>query len=166
MVGRKAATQRYRAVDHGGSRGRHVCWERYVSIHQFVLPGIEDQCHCGDTILRGCVPLVLSDHVSHVVTSTASVPRNRYNPQNTPITFEFVTAMLKGQPCEMTLKGGNAQEGTLRTLYDGSRPSAHGSRVPMRKEGAVIMGTGGDNSHWGEGGLTSCSDPTMAASSE
>lgn len=63
---------------------------------------------------------------------------------------EFVTAMLKGRPCEMSLKGGNAQEGKLVTLYDGVRPQ-HNLYAPMRKEGGIILGTGGDNSRGAEG---------------
>ena len=38
----------------------------------------------------------------------------------------FVTAMLKGRPCEFSLKRGDAQMGSLTTLYDGVRPQ-HGN---------------------------------------
>ena len=46
------------------------------------------------------------------------------------------------------LKGGDAQSGDLGTKYDGPRPAGYS---PMKKEGAIILGTGGDNSHTGEG---------------
>eukprot|EP01044_Picomonas_judraskeda_P005443 COSAG03_NODE_514_length_7269_cov_6.491353_3_plen_218_part_00 len=59
--------------------------------------------------------------------------------------IDYVTAMLKGRHCEMALKGGNAQHGVLTTLYDGVRPQ-HNFYQPMRKEGGIILGTGGDNS--------------------
>ena len=36
--------------------------------------------------------------------------------------ISYVTAMLKGRDCEFSLKGGNAQIGTLTSLYDGVRP--------------------------------------------
>ncbi len=56
--------------------------------------------------------------------------------------------MLKGKPKSFALKGGDAQSGHLKTMYDGARPSGYD---PMKKEGAIILGTGGDNSHTGEG---------------
>ena len=36
----------------------------------------------------------------------------------------YVTAMVKGRIGRFALKGGNAQSGTLTTLYDGARPTA------------------------------------------
>merc|ERR1712139_739204 len=59
--------------------------------------------------------------------------------------FDYVTAMLKGRPCEFALKGGNAQSGTLTTLYDGVRPQ-HNNYNPMKLQGSIILGTGGDDS--------------------
>ena len=41
--------------------------------------------------------------------------------------------------------GGNAQGGPLTTTYDGVRPQ-HNNFSPMRLQGAIILGTGGDNS--------------------
>jgi hypothetical protein len=67
---------------------------------------------------------------------------------NTPLVAEYVTAMLKGKPGNFALKGGDAQSGGLKTMYDGRPPNGYS---PMKKEGAIILGTGGDNSHTGEG---------------
>jgi hypothetical protein len=67
---------------------------------------------------------------------------------NTPLVADFVSAMLKGKPKSFALKGGDAQSGPLKTMYDGPRPNGYD---PMKKEGAIILGTGGDNSHTGEG---------------
>lgn len=68
---------------------------------------------------------------------------------NTSLTADYVTAMLKGYSGNrFALKGGNAQSGTLATKYDGARPAGYS---PQKKEGAIILGTGGDNSHTGEG---------------
>lgn len=92
------------------------------------------------------------------------------NPRNTPIDADFVTAMVKGDSNNhFALKGGDAQKaGALKTLYDGARPEAKYN--PMKKQGAIILGTGGDNSHGGigtfyEGVMTSgfSSDATDAA---
>merc|ERR1711904_161727 len=68
-----------------------------------------------------------------------------FNPQNSPINFDFVSLMLKGRVCEMSLKAGNAQAGELITKYDGGRPT-HADYNPMRKQGGLVLGTGGDNS--------------------
>ena len=68
---------------------------------------------------------------------------------NTPLVANYVTAMLKGQSGNrFALKGGDAQSGSLATKYDGARPAGYS---PMKKEGAIVLGIGGDNSHTGEG---------------
>jgi len=67
---------------------------------------------------------------------------------NTPLVASFVTAMVKGKPGSFALKGADAQSGGLKTMYDGPRPSGYD---PMKKQGAIILGIGGDNSHTGEG---------------
>jgi hypothetical protein len=56
------------------------------------------------------------------------------------------------------MKGGDATAGPLQLLYDGVRPQ-HNLYGPMRKEGGIILGTGGDNSRgavgtWFEGAVT------------
>lgn len=43
---------------------------------------------------------------------------------------------------------GNAQTATLTTMYDGARPSGY---TKMKKQGAIVLGTGGDNSDHGQG---------------
>jgi hypothetical protein len=71
---------------------------------------------------------------------------------NTPVTYKYVTAMVKGDNAganHWAIKSGNAQSGSLRTMFDGPRPSSR--YIPMRKEGAIILGTGGDNSNGGQG---------------
>jgi len=67
---------------------------------------------------------------------------------NTPVTFKYVTGMVKGDDAgknHWTIKVGDAQSGTLKVPFDGPRPSARYN--PMRKQGAVGLGTGGDNSN-------------------
>jgi hypothetical protein len=71
---------------------------------------------------------------------------------------------LKGTALQDTALQGTALERTalertaLRTLYDGCRPQhcvpgkwGKGCYEPMQKQGAIILGTGGDNSHHGVG---------------
>jgi hypothetical protein len=68
--------------------------------------------------------------------------------------------MVKGDKAgqnHWVIKVGNAQSGDLTTAFDGARPSDRYN--PMRKEGAVGLGTGGDNSNadqgqWFEGIMT------------
>lgn len=68
------------------------------------------------------------------------------NPGNTPLPFPFVTAMLKGGSDGFALKGGDATNGVLTTMYDGPRPSEK-KYQPMKKQGALLLGIGGDNSN-------------------
>jgi hypothetical protein len=53
--------------------------------------------------------------------------------------------MVKGKAGRFAIKGGNGQSGMLKTMYDGARPN--GGYDPMKKEGAIILGIGGDNSN-------------------
>ncbi|KAF2673680.1 alpha-L-arabinofuranosidase B [Microthyrium microscopicum] len=72
------------------------------------------------------------------------------NPGNPTISHRFTTAILKGGPNKWALKGANAVSGPLATLYNGARPRAQGYN-PMKKEGAIILGIGGDNSNNAQG---------------
>jgi hypothetical protein len=71
---------------------------------------------------------------------------NRHlNSGDQTITSHYVTAMVKGKPNQWAIKAGNAQSGDLTTMYNGKRPNVSGYN-PMHKEGAIILGIGGDNS--------------------
>jgi hypothetical protein len=87
-------------------------------------------------------------------------------PSNTSITgWSYVTAMLKGPSGnKMGLKAGDAQSGNLVTKWNGARPPGYS---PMKKEGAIILGTGGDGSSsndgtFFEGAMTSGVPPDTA----
>ena len=77
-----------------------------------------------------------------------------------PVTWKYVTGMVKGDAPgknHWSIKQGNSQSGALIKPFDGERPSARYN--PMRKEGAIGLGTGGDNSNaakgdWFEGVMT------------
>ncbi|MCI4065545.1 ricin-type beta-trefoil lectin domain protein [Micromonospora sp. R77] len=73
-----------------------------------------------------------------------------YNANDPTINHRFLTAIVKGEPNHWAIRGGNAQTGGLSTFYDGKRPNASGYN-PMKKEGAIILGIGGDNSHGAAG---------------
>jgi len=98
---------------------------------------------------------------------------------NTSVTgMSYVTAMLKGLsakdcPTGLTssgcfaLKGGNSQSGKLEWKFSAST-SNYGARPPgyspQKKQGAIILGTGGDGSNtgtgiWFEGAMTKGAPP-------
>ena len=85
-------------------------------------------------------------------------------PSNTSVTgWTYATGMLKGPSGNaFGLKAGNAQSGALQTKWNGKRPAGYS---PMKKQGAIILGTGGDGSNYGqgtffEGAITTATRPT------
>ncbi|MGW4942057.1 alpha-L-arabinofuranosidase B [Actinoplanes sp. NPDC004185] len=74
----------------------------------------------------------------------------RNNAGDPSISHRFLTAIVKGEPNHWSIRGGNAQSGGLSTFYNGVRPNVPGYN-PMKKEGAIILGIGGDNSISGAG---------------
>ncbi|UFR01329.1 ricin-type beta-trefoil lectin domain protein [Streptomyces sp. Go40/10] len=73
-----------------------------------------------------------------------------YNAGDPTINHRYTTAVIKGGPNHWAIRGGNAQSGGLSTFYDGPRPNVAGYN-PMRKQGAIILGIGGDNSKGAQG---------------
>ncbi len=65
------------------------------------------------------------------------------------ITWRFVTAIAKGEPHHWTSMGGDSQQGDLKVMFDG--PRVDRSYDPMRKQGAILLGNGGDNSNSSQG---------------
>jgi Alpha-L-arabinofuranosidase B, catalytic len=111
----------------------------------------------------GTGPWVMAD-MENGVFAQASFAANA---MDTPRTSAYVTAMVIGRSGTFALKGGNAQTGTLTTFYDGVRPKGY---EKMTKQGAIVLGVGGDNTataqgNFFEGVLTSgaASDATVNA---
>ncbi|MFD9092009.1 alpha-L-arabinofuranosidase B [Streptomyces collinus] len=110
-------------------------------------------------------PWVQADLENGLFQSDAGYSRNTSNTGTGPL--PFVTALLKnnGQN-HFALKYGNAQSGRLTTTYSGGEPTA-GGYSPMRQEGAIVLGTGGDNSNGSIGsffeGVMTSGIPTDAA---
>ena len=65
------------------------------------------------------------------------------------ITWRFVTATADGEPHHWRTLGGDAQAGELKVMFDG--PRVNRTYDPMRKQGAIVMGNGGDNSNGSQG---------------
>ena len=83
--------------------------------------------------LVGCVPPEGSRHCDHLP----------------DIKWRFVTAIAKGEPHHWTSMGGDSQSGPLQVMFDGRRVNS--SYDPMRKQGAILLGNGGDNSNGSQG---------------
>jgi non-reducing end alpha-L-arabinofuranosidase len=66
-----------------------------------------------------------------------------YNANDPTTSYRYTTAMVEGESNQWAILGGNAQSGGLSTDYSGPRPAGYN---PMHKEGAIILGIGGDNS--------------------
>ncbi|MGD0835158.1 MAG: arabinofuranosidase catalytic domain-containing protein [Polyangia bacterium] len=72
-----------------------------------------------------------------------------------PSSWLLVTGMVKADQAgthHWTIKEGNAQSSTLNKVFDRQRPGGAGGKYwTMRKEGAIGLGTAGDNSDGGTG---------------
>jgi non-reducing end alpha-L-arabinofuranosidase len=73
-----------------------------------------------------------------------------FNANDPSVNFRYLTAIVKGEPNHWSIRAGNAQSGGLSTFYNGPRPNVAGYN-PMHKEGAIVLGVGGDNSHGSAG---------------
>jgi hypothetical protein len=99
----------------------------------------------------GSGPWIMADLENGLFSGSAP----HLNSADQSINYRFVTAIVKGEPGKFGIRGGNAQSGLLSTMYSGPRPSVSvfgtGGYDPMKKEGAIILGTGGDNSNGAQG---------------
>jgi hypothetical protein len=92
----------------------------------------------------GSGPWVMADMENGIFSGST----NAYT-GNTSVPYPYVTAVLIGRSGgTYALLAGNAQSGALTTMYDGARPSGY---TVMKKQGAITLGTGGDNSDHGKG---------------
>ncbi|KAI1327790.1 Arabinosidase B [Xylariaceae sp. FL0255] len=97
----------------------------------------------------GSGPWVLSDLENGLYTSGGNNGIGE-NPSNPSMNHRFVTAVVKGNSGnQWAVRGGNAVSGSLSTFYSGVRPTPNYN--PMSKEGAIVLGVGGDNSDGGQG---------------
>jgi hypothetical protein len=86
----------------------------------------------------GSGPWVMAD-LEYGLFSQGSNAKNQNDPTQTA---PFVTAILKNNgTTEFALRGGDATTGSLSTYYKGALP---GGWTPMKKQGALILGCGGD----------------------
>ncbi|MDX3266441.1 arabinofuranosidase catalytic domain-containing protein, partial [Streptomyces scabiei] len=94
------------------------------------------QCWFGGCVGRG--PWVQAD----LEWGLYSGGSQSWNTNQRAFTGKFVTAMLKNNgTSRFALRGADAQTGGLTTLWDGALPPGYS---PMKKQGAIILGSGGD----------------------
>jgi hypothetical protein len=93
-------------------------------------------------------PWVMTDQENNLV-GCVTTDGTKNCPSLPIINWRFVTAMAKGEPHHWTSMGGDAQKGDLKVMFDG--PRVDHTYDPMRKQGAILLGNGGDNSVGSQG---------------
>ena len=97
-------------------------------------------------------PWIMTDQENNLVGCVNPDPNDKYCEGLPSITWRFVTATADGEPHHWRAMGGNAQEGELVTMFDGPRIiNDRNSYDPMRKQGAILLGNGGDNNNYSSG---------------
>ena len=93
-------------------------------------------------------PWIMTDQENNLV-GCVNPDGSKFCPDLPIISWRFVTAMAKGEPHHWTSMGGDAQQGDLKVMFDG--PRVNQTYDPMRKQGAILLGNGGDNSNGSQG---------------
>ena len=93
-------------------------------------------------------PWIMTDQENNLV-GCVNPDGSKGCPNLPNISWRFVTAMAKGEPHHWTSMGGDAQRGALSVMFDGPRVDV--TYDPMRKQGAILLGNGGDNSVGSQG---------------
>jgi hypothetical protein len=96
----------------------------------------------------GAGPWVMADQENNIV-GCVNDDKSKLCPDVPSMHARFITAVTKGRPGHWATLGGDAQGGKLAVMYEGRRIDT--SYDPMRKQGAVILGNGGDNSATSQG---------------
>lgn len=99
----------------------------------------------------GAGPWIMTDQENNLVGCANASPNDK-GCQIPIINWRFVTAMADGEPHHWRSMGGDAQHGDLDVMFDGTRvTNDRNSYDPMRKQGAILLGNGGDNSNGSQG---------------
>jgi hypothetical protein len=93
-------------------------------------------------------PWIMTDQENNLV-GCVNPDGSKYCPDLPIITLRFVTATADGEPRHWRSMGGDAQTGDLSVMFDG--PRVNDTYDPMRKQGAILLGNGGDNSNGSQG---------------
>jgi hypothetical protein len=93
-------------------------------------------------------PWIMTDQENNLV-GCVNPDGSKYCANLPSTTWRFVTATADGEPHHWRSMGGDAQKGSLSIMFDGPRINA--TYDPMRKQGAILLGNGGDNSVGSQG---------------
>lgn len=93
-------------------------------------------------------PWVMTDQENNLV-GCVNPDGSNLCPQLPNIHWRFVTGVAKGEPHRWTSMGGDAQRGALSVMFSG--PRIGWQYDPMRKQGGIVLGNGGDNSNGAQG---------------
>jgi hypothetical protein len=97
-------------------------------------------------------PWIMTDQENNLVGCVNESPNDKYCADLPSITWRFVTATADGEPHHWRSMGGDARQGDLKVMFDGRRiKNDRSSYDPMRKQGAILLGNGGDNSVGSQG---------------
>ena len=97
-------------------------------------------------------PWIMTDQENNLVGCVNQSPNDKYCADLPSISWRFVTATADGEPHHWRSMGGDAQKGDLKVMFDGTRViNDRSSYDPMRKQGAILLGNGGDNSNGSQG---------------
>ena len=109
-------------------------------------------------------PWIMTDQENNLVGCVNPGSTSKLCPDLPSVKSRFVTAVAKGEPHRWATLGGDAQQGALTTMFAG--PRVDSSYDPMRKQGAIVLGNGGDNSNGSQGtfyeGVMTAGYPTDA----
>jgi hypothetical protein len=94
-------------------------------------------------------PWVMTDQENNLVGCVNPGSTSKLCADLPSINHRFVTAVAKGQPHQWASLGSDAQQGDLTTMFNG--PRVNSSYDPMQKQGAIVLGNGGDNSNGSQG---------------
>jgi hypothetical protein len=89
-------------------------------------------------------PWVMTDQENNLVGCVNKDSTSKLCTDLPSIDWRFVTGMAKGAPHRWASLAGDAQHGPLQVMFDGPRVDV--TYDPMRKQGAILLGNGGDNS--------------------
>jgi hypothetical protein len=97
---------------------------------------------------NGNGPWIMTDQENNLV-GCVNQDGSKGCPNLPSIPWRFVTAIGKGEPHHWASLGGDAQKGELSVMFEG--PRVNPTYDPMRKQGAILLGNGGDNSDGSQG---------------
>jgi non-reducing end alpha-L-arabinofuranosidase len=97
-------------------------------------------------------PWIMSDQENNLVGCVNPSPNDKLCADLPNITWRFVTATMDGEPHHWRTMGGDSQKGNMQVMFEGTRViNDQSSYDPMRKQGAILLGNGGDNSNGSQG---------------